>query len=276
VGDDEEGALIGKSLAQKLNVGIGGFIRASYNDRSALIPVRGIVQSGGAEEQQIFVHLKLAQKLFNLSGKVERVQVGALVTPDNALAVRANRIGPSKLPPEEYETWYCTPYLSSMIYQLEEAIPNAKGKAIRQVSEAEGAFLSKMRLTFALMVAAALFVASLGVMATMVTAIFERRIEIGLMKALGAEGKKIGLLFFLESGVSGLAGGLLGYFGGVGLAKLLAAWTFSMTSSGLSFPLQGIIFFVTLIVSVSVALFGSLFPVRGAMLLEPVKTLRGN
>lgn len=273
--EDEDGALIGSGLARRLKVGIGGRIRITLEERSAVLPVRGIARTGGVEEEQIFVHLKLAQDLFGLPGKAEKVQVSALVTPDNALAARASRVDPAKLPPEEYETWYCTPYLGSVIYQIEEAVPNAKGKAIRQVSEAEGAFLAKMRLTFILVVAVAILAASLAVMATMVTAIFERRQEIGLMKALGANAKHLGLFFLLEAGLTGIGGGIVGYFGGLALAQLLSVRTFSLGGFGLSLSLQAAILPITLLVAVSVALLGSFFPVKEAMRFEPVKTLRG-
>ncbi len=275
-GEDEDGALIGSGLARILKVGIGGRIRIALDERSADLPVRGIARTGGVEEEQIFVHLKFAQDLFGLPGKAEKVQVSALVTPDNALAARASRVGPAKLPPEEYETWYCTPYLGSVIYQIEEAIPNAKGKAIRQVSEAEGVFLAKMRLTFILVVAVAILTASLAVMATMMTAIFERRQEIGLMKALGAKAKQVKLLFLFEAGLTGTGGGIIGYFGGLALAQLLSARTFSLSSAGLSLSFQAAILPITLLVAVSIALLGSFFPVKEAMRLEPVKTLRGN
>jgi putative ABC transport system permease protein len=163
-----------------------------------------------------------------------------------------------------------------VIYQIEEAIPNAKGKAIRRVSEAEGVFLTKMRLTFILVVAVAVLVASLAVMATMVTAIFERRQEIGLMKALGADAKQLGLLFLLEAGLTGMGGGIVGYFGGLTLAQLLSVRTFSLGGLEFSLSLQAAIFPITLLAAVAVALLGSFFPAKEAMRLEPVKTLRGN
>ncbi|MBI2997581.1 MAG: ABC transporter permease, partial [Deltaproteobacteria bacterium] len=165
LGEGEHGILLGSAIARELKVGVGSSIRLAYEGRLALVPVKGIVRTGGVEDEQIFADLGFAQRLFGLPEKVDKVQVSALVTLDNALAVRANRVSPAKLPPEEYETWYCTPYLGSILYQLEEALPNAKGKAIRQVSEAEGAFLAKMSLTFVLIAAVALFVASLAVMA---------------------------------------------------------------------------------------------------------------
>src|SRR6202167_1498380 len=56
----------------------------------------------------------------------------------------------------------------------------------------------------------ALTVASLGIINTLVMAILERRREIGILKALGAADSDVKQLFFVEAGVMGLAGGLLG------------------------------------------------------------------
>lgn len=274
--EDDDGVLIGSALAGRLKIGAGDRVRVSYEGRSAFFPVRGVAESGGEEEEQIFVPLHVAQKLFALPGKVDKVRLSALVTQDNALAARASRIGPANLPAEEYETWYCTPYLSSIIYQIEEAIPSAKGKAIRQVSEAERDFLTKTRLTFALVVTIALLVALLGVGATVVTSIFERRQEIGLMKALGADARQIRLLFFLEAGAAGLGGGIIGYWGGLALARFIAAGTFGITALRIPFSLQSVILLLTLLLAISVTVLGALFPVRQAARWEAVKTLRGD
>ena len=56
----------------------------------------------------------------------------------------------------------------------------------------------------------ALVVASLGIINTLVMAILERRREIGVLKALGAADRDIRKLFFVEAGVMGLLGGVLG------------------------------------------------------------------
>lgn len=273
--DDRDGALVGSALARKLDLRVGGRIRIALEGRSAALPVRGIAQSGGVEDEQVFIPLKLAQDLFRLPGKVEKIQLSALVAPDNALAARAARIGPTQLPAGEYETWYCTPYLGSLIYQIEEALPNAKGKALRQVSEAEGSFMAKMRMTFILVVALAILVASLAVMAALVTAVLERRQEIGLMKALGAQAEQVRLLFLFEAGLTGAVGGLIGYLIGLGLARLLSAQTFSLAGTGFSLSLQAAVLPITLLTAVGVALLGSFFPVREAMRLQPVETLKG-
>src|SRR2546430_16828845 len=55
-----------------------------------------------------------------------------------------------------------------------------------------------------------LLVASFGIANTMIMSILERTREIGIMKAIGAEDREIKLIFFVEAGVIGLTGGIVG------------------------------------------------------------------
>jgi putative ABC transport system permease protein len=269
----EEGtgeALVGRALATRLGLRPGQTVEVRAQGRSARFLVRGILRTGGIEEDQVVVELARVQALFDLPDKVEKVQVSALVTPDNALALRARKVGAARLPPNEYETWYCTPYLDSILFQIEEALPGAKGKAIRQVAEAEEAFLGRVTLAFALISAVGLLAATLAVAATMARAMFERRREVGLMKALGGERRQIALLFLLEAALTGLAGGGLGYFLGTGLAGMIGVWVFAAPTVAEPLLLPAI-----LGVAVGIALLGVLVPLRDALRVRPVVTLRG-
>lgn len=67
----------------------------------------------------------------------------------------------------------------------------------------------------------ALFVASLGIVNTMIMAIYERTREIGTLKAIGASRGDIRGLFMLEAGMIGLLGGAAGIVGGWLLGLLL-------------------------------------------------------
>ncbi len=270
VGEGTGGALVGRALAARLGLHPGQRVEVRADGRSERFLVQGLLTTGGVEEDQIFVELARAQALFGLPGRVEKVQVSALVTPDNALALRARKAGPERLPPEEYETWYCTPYLDSIIFQIEEALPGAKAKAIRQVTEAEAAFVGKVTLAFLLISAVGLLAATLAVGATMARTIFERRREVGLMKALGGERRQIARLFLLEAGITGLAGGGLGALLGAVLARAIGVWVFAapIVPSPLLLP-------AILAVGLGIALLGVLVPLRDALRVPPVVTLRG-
>ncbi len=55
-----------------------------------------------------------------------------------------------------------------------------------------------------------ILVGALGIVNTMLTAVLERRSQIGIMKAIGAKNYDIFVLFFFESGLLGFIGGLVG------------------------------------------------------------------
>ena len=67
----------------------------------------------------------------------------------------------------------------------------------------------------------ALLVATIGIANTMRMSVMERFREIGILKALGAYERDIQRIFLLESALLGLAGGLLGWLIGWGLAELI-------------------------------------------------------
>ncbi|HYY43097.1 MAG TPA: FtsX-like permease family protein, partial [Pyrinomonadaceae bacterium] len=71
-----------------------------------------------------------------------------------------------------------------------------------------------------------LLVASFGIANTMVMSILERTREIGIMKAIGAEDREIKLIFFVEAGLIGLAGGVIG---------VLAAWGIDVVANRLAY-----------------------------------------
>lgn len=117
-------------------------------------------------------------------------------------------------------------------------------------------------------------VAAVNIMNTMYTAVIERTKEIGVMKSIGARNSSILLIFFIESGILGLIGGIIGVSFGYGLAKLGG---FIAASSGYAllkpyFPwwlIVGCLLFSFLIGAAS-----GFFPARAASRLKPVDALR--
>jgi len=74
-----------------------------------------------------------------------------------------------------------------------------------------------------LIAAISLLVGGIGIMNTMYTSVLERTRDIGIMKSIGAKNSDIFTLFFIESGLLGSVGGIVGVILGVTIAKGLAA-----------------------------------------------------
>jgi putative ABC transport system permease protein len=187
------------------------------------------------------------------------VLVSALTKPEDAFGRR----DPKSMSGAVYERWYCTPYPQAIALQLAEAIPHSHAEQIRQVAQNEGAVLTRIEGLIFLITLAALFASALAVSAAMATAIFERRAEIGLMKALGA-------VFFAEAMLLALIGGAIGFGAGVLLARQIGQSIFNSQIS-----IQPVLLPVILAIAVIVTFAGSAAAIRRAVGLDPVFALRG-
>ena len=272
-GNDAEprGAMLGRDLANKLNVGLGAQIAVTdpQGRPQGQLTVKGIFHSGGAEDGQIFVPLALAQDIAGKPGLVQRAEVSALTTPANDLARRAAK-DPGSLSRMEWDTWYCTAYISSIAYQIEEIIPEARVKAILQVAESEGAILQKTQLLMLLLTILALICSALAISNLVTASVMERSTEVGLLKALGAKNSSIILLILSEILLTSFAGGVAGYFVGLGFAQIIGQTVFNAAVAPklLVIPLAAILVLL-------VALAGSLPAVRMLLLLRPTEVLHG-
>jgi putative ABC transport system permease protein len=261
--DDSSDVLVGDHLAVKLGLRPGGSIEIGGNN----VHVSGILSTGGAEDDQIEAPLPLAQKVLGRPGAVRRIYVSALTKPEDALARR----DPKTMNPELFDRWYCSPYVQSIAYQLQEAIPHSHAEQIRQVAQNEGTVLSRIKGLMLLVTLAALFASALAVSAAMATAIFERRREVGLMKALGAGNFAVAALFFAESTLLALFGGVTGFLAGSFLAHRIGRSIFAS-----QIEIQPVLFPVILAIAVIVTFAGSAAAIRRAVQFDPVFALRGD
>lgn len=269
--DDLDSAMVGRQLARRMGWRTGDEIAVQVEERTARFRIVGIVSTGGYEEDQVFVPLRSVQSLRGLALGADRVQISALVEPDSSLRADLQGLDPSEMTPEQYATWYCSPIMGAVVTQIQEVLPGADVRPIRQISQAELDFLGKMSLLMMLLSATALLGSALAVMTAMTASVTERRAEIGLMKAIGADDSQIMLIFLGEAGLIGLAGGVAGYLTGLGLAQGLARWVFS---AGGEVP--AITLLITLLLALAVALLGSALPLRQVVRIGPVRLLRGN
>ncbi|MGC2527945.1 MAG: FtsX-like permease family protein [Candidatus Acidiferrum sp.] len=140
-------------------------------------------------------------------------------------------------------------------------------------------FFTIFDLLLALFGSLALAVATLGIINTLVMAILERRREIGILKALGAADRDVKQLFFVEAGVMGLFGGILGVVFGWLIGRALT-WGTNIYLHRQNLP-SAHVFSVpwwlvlgAIVFAVAVSLAAGLYPASRAARLNPVEALR--
>ncbi len=260
--DSSQNILVGERLASKLDKQVGSTLDVAGRH----LTISGILSTGGAEDDQIVAPLALAQQILGKPGAVRRVYVSAMTKPPDALSVR----DPKTMTPEVYDRWYCSPYVESIAYQLQEVIPHSHAEQIRQVAQNEGTVLSRIKGLMLLVTLAALFASALAVSAAMATAIYERRVEVGLMKALGAGNLAVSAIFFAEALLLALAGGIAGFSTGALLARQIGRSIFNSQIS-----IEPVLFPIIMTIAVVVTFAGSAAAIRRAVKFDPVFALRG-
>lgn len=267
--EDAEGAMVGSLVAGRNGIHIGDTISIDSQGQTKKLTVKGIFNAGSDEDEEIYVPLKAAQAITNRPGQVSRIDVSALTTPDNDLARRAAQ-NPNGLSIKEWETWYCTAYVSSISYQIEEVITDSVAKPVRQVAESEGAILEKTQLLMLLITVLSLIGSALGISNLVTASVMERSSEIGLLKAVGAHDSPILRLILTEILMTGIVGGVAGYFAGIGFAQIIGQSVFgsAIDIKPMVFPLVAVLVFL-------VTLAGSIPSIRLLLSLRPAEVLHG-
>jgi putative ABC transport system permease protein len=240
--EDNEHCLVGRNVARQFGLALGSQLELAYLANSMQLKVAGIVDAGGAEDNQIFVNLPVAQNLAGLQGKIEVVQLSV----SGAGAA-----------------------ISQYAAQLAGALPQFDVRPLRQVTDAEGRLLGRTQLLIVSMIVLILVLTALCVLATMAALAMERREDVGLMKALGGSISRIVGLFLAEVGVLGAAGGFIGCLAGLALSNWMGERVFgtSITPRWETFP-------VTIGLMIVVAMAGAL-PLRLLGKVKPAVILRG-
>ncbi|NOU82194.1 FtsX-like permease family protein [Paenibacillus sp. LMG 31459] len=235
--------LVGKDLAEKLGYKIGTVLplKDEVSGNEQKVTVTGTISSGGTEDNQIFINLAEAQKLFHQEGQANAAYFSITGEGLDAAASAVN-----------------------LNY------PQMKLSPIKQISGSETVMLDKISSLVYIVVIIILLSTLLCVATTMMTMVMERKQEIALKKVLGAQNKALSLEFLSEAGVLALAGTLVGLVFGYFLAQVIGE---SVFHSSISFR-WAVIPLVT-VTALLVAGLASLIPLRSVIGIEPAVVLKG-
>ena len=264
-----DGAMVGKALAEKLGIKSGDTLHLNGTVSDISLNVVGIFDAGGDEDDKVFMPADTAQSLDGLDGKIDSIEVSALTTPENDLAIKAAK-DPKSLTIAQYETWYCTAYASSICYQIQEVITDSVASPVRQVADSEGAILEKTQLLMSLITILSLIGAALGICNLVTASVMERSAEMGLMKAIGAQNSSVSGLVLTEITVTAVFGGTAGFFAGWGFAQIIGHSVF-----GSAITMRPVVIPLVAVLVLIVTLAGCIPAIRMLLRLSPCEVLHG-
>jgi putative ABC transport system permease protein len=257
-------AVLGRRLAARLHAAVGDSIEAALGSRAATLRVVGIVTSGGDEDDQALVPLAVVDALAGRPGSFRRAEIFAQTNPEGK-----NVRDPRRMTAKEYEAWFCTAYPSSIAFQLHQALPEAEARVVSGIAAATADVLGKLRGVLIALAAVALLGAAVGVTAAMTATVLERRLEAGLLVAIGAARRRVVLFFLSEAALLGGLGGLAG--GALGLA---AGRLMGSGALGIEVPWTPILLPFAVLLGLAVAVAASALPVSRALGRYPAALLK--
>lgn len=206
------------------------------------VTVTGVLTTGGDEDSQVILPLAQAREVLS---KPRMLDAAFLSVIGNASETR------------------------SLARRIAAGGAGIRAKPVKRVAESEDRVLLRLGSLFSLVIGVVLAASALCVGITMMAMALQRRREVGLKKALGAEDHLIAAEFLGEAAAFGLLGGALGWVVGFGVAQWIGHQIFgsSVALSPLTLPL-------TVAVSLLMTISAAIVPVRVASGIDPAVVLK--
>ena len=213
----------------------------NFQGQTIHVTPAGTVRTGAAEDSRVY--LSLADFVSWTGVQPSTVEVAATGSPEE---------------------------IAGIMRQLEQAIPAADVRPVRQIMEGEARVLGKTRATLLATAALIILTAALCVLSTLMGWVFDRRRDFAIMKALGASDRLLNGFFAAEAGALGATGALIGFVLGIGIAAWIGRVNFHASVaprfSVLPFVLAG---------SMVVTLLSAILPISLLRRVQPAIILRG-
>ncbi|THA16223.1 ABC transporter permease [Rodentibacter pneumotropicus] len=241
---DDRNAMIGKTLAERLNLKIGDKLQLSKNAiEKHQFTIKAIVEAGDATDNMLIVNLDFAQSWLEKEGLA-----------NNALLNVRNELG----------------QVDQFAENIMQQYQDLTARPIRKVSASEGQILNKIKGLMGLISLVILVLSTLCVNTTLIAIVGERSKEFALQKALGAKQsdiiKQICTEILIIATYAIFVGLLLGYL----LAQVLGLTVFK---SYIDMRLP--VFPITLVLSLLVAFIAVIIPTRRALSIQTANVLKG-
>ena len=242
--------LVGENVADTLGLSVGDEVDVSFTpedtsraDNVITFTVTGTLNTGGSEEDYVYMLMEDMETLSEVSGQIDIAEVSISTGSDG---------------------------LNKYLEEINNSGLNVTAQLVKRVTASETTVLSKLQALVLLVTVVVLALTMICVATTMTAVVSERRSEIGLRKAIGASDASIIREFMGEGMLLGLVGGILGSFIGFGFAQFISINVFS---SYISF--RPLLVPVTIVASIVVTGVACLIPIRSATSVDPAVVLKG-
>lgn len=238
-----EGAVIGSDVAEKLGLAVGDNLTISLYNSVELEITQVLEPTYGRDDTFVFVALEAAQQVLGLNRRL------------SAILIRTEMVT------ESTRTQYTLGRMSDI-----QAVPPS------DIFERLMELFASIKQTLILITGIAIVAGVMTTMNTMTMAVFERKKEIGILRALGSTKFNVFKLFVMESLLLSLVGGVVGLIVGY-VATLFLPKTsgFGLEATPQFSPIYVVI---CLVVAIIVGVTSSLYPAMSAARTQPIKTLR--
>ncbi len=238
-----EGAIIGSDVAEKLGVVEGDTLVISLYNEVELEIATVLEPTFGRDDTFVFVPLAVAQEVLGLGDQL------------SAVLVRTSTVS----------TTTTTQSTLGRMSDIQAVPPSDVFERLMEL-------FASVKQTLILITGIAIMAGVLTTMNTMTMAVYERKKEIGILRALGSTKRNVFRLFVTESLLLSLVGGVVGLgFGYVATRFLPKTSGFGLEAT----PQFSVVYVVIcLLVAVIVGVTSSLYPAMSAARTQPIKTLR--
>lgn len=233
---------VGQRLASTLKLAQNDWILLGDSKPKYSCGVTLLPPNGGPEDGQVFIPLNDAQWMLQQPNRISLIQLNV---PGTAEQIEKFTAG------------------------LQPELGDAEGRPVRQFTEAQAKIYGRISGVLNYTVGIVLLLTALCVMAAMTNVAMERKMDVGLMKAIGGATRRVIRLFLAEAALLGLVGGLLGAAAGIFLSMGLGKAVFGVPARP-----RLIVYPVAVGLTVLVAIL-SAFPLRRLANLRPASVFRG-
>jgi len=259
-----EGIILGRRLAQKLEVGVGDRILLMSLGGSSVtlsqtrvmqFEVRGLYETGMAEydETYIYVNLKNAQRLFAVGPMVSGfdILVHDLDSLDNIAQRLPERLG--------------YPYYARTTYQMNRNLFT---------------WIELQKKPIPIIIGLIIIVATVNIIGTLLMMVMEKGKEIGILRALGTDRKKLTGIFLAQGMFIAIVGVILGNAIAFVLCWLELHYRIISLPSGIYFmshvpiDLNPINFLLVSLLALLMCFLSSIIPSRMAARRDPIRMIK--